>query len=207
MLLFTEEDHSRVKRGEVTVTWRLWKYPHVKAGRVYPTGFGFVEIGEVRSVFVRDVTEADAREAGVRNAAALVDLARSHTGASVSPDTILHRVQFRYLGESDPRPPRPSPTLEEVARRLVRLDTRSSRGAWTLDVLRLIEENPRVVARKLAHEMGWETRDFKANVRKLKALGLTISCEIGYELSESGQNYLDSVADGAMDVRADGALG
>src|SRR5437588_5397682 len=117
MLLFTAEDHQRVASGQITVTWRLWKYPHVKAGSIYATGFGFVEIEDVRLVRVADVTDADAREAGLWDAASLVDFARSHTGASVSPDTTLHRVQFRYLGETDPRAPRRLPDLHEVARR------------------------------------------------------------------------------------------
>jgi hypothetical protein len=52
-----------------------------------------------------------------------------------------------------------------------------------------------VVARRLAAKLDWDTPDFKAHVRKLKALGLTISCEVGYELSESGQSYLDARAD------------
>jgi len=194
MLLFTAEDHQRVAAGEITVTWRLWKYPHVKAGGVYATGFGFVGIEDVRRVRVSEVTDTDARAVGLEDAPALVELARSHTGANVTQDTTLYRVQFRYLGEVDPRPPRPLPSLDQVAERLDRLDRASSRGPWTLQTLRLIEGNPRVVARRLAAQIGWDTPDFKAHVRKLKALGLTISCEIGYELSESGQSYLDARA-------------
>jgi hypothetical protein len=193
MLLFTADDHRRVASGEITVTWRLWKYPHVKAGSAYATGFGFVAIDEVGQVRVADVTDGDAQEAGLPDAESLVEFARSHTGAAVSPDTILYRVQFRYLGERDPRPPRPLPDLSEVGQRLQRLDDLSPRGPWTVQTLRLIEENPRVVARTLAYDLGWETAAFKTHVRKLKALGLTISCEIGYELSEAGQSYLDSV--------------
>jgi Winged helix-turn-helix DNA-binding len=128
------------------------------------------------------------------DAQSLVDFARSHTGAIVSSDTVLHRVQFRYLGEVDPRPPRPLLNLDEVSRRLERFDGVSSRGPWAVQTLRLIEQNPHIVARDLAHELGWEPTVFKAHVRKLKAVGLTISCEVGYELSELGQSYLDSVA-------------
>src|SRR5439155_6706726 len=108
MLMFTAADHQRVARGEVTVTWRLWKYPHVMAGRIYATGFGFVKIEDVRVVQVAHVTDLDAHEAGLRDAAALLEFARSHTGAAVSPETDLHRVQFQYLGDADPRPPPPA---------------------------------------------------------------------------------------------------
>jgi hypothetical protein len=195
MLLFTAEDHERVARGEVTVTWRLWKYPHVRAGGTYTTGFGFVAIEDVRRIRVSDVTDADAHEVGLEGAAALVELARRHTGARVMPNTPLYRVQFRYLGEADPRPPRPLPSLDQVAERLTRLDSTSTHGPWTRQTLRLIEENPHLAARRLAARLGWDTADFKAHVRKLKGLGLTFSCEVGYELSEHGQSYLDATTD------------
>ena len=75
------------------------------------------------------------------------------------------------------------------------MDRLSSRGAWTTQILSLIEDGPRVPARVLAAELGWQTLDFKANVRKLKALGLTISHEVGYELSELGERYVASIRD------------
>ena len=39
-LQFRKEDRDRVAAGGVTLTYRLWKSPHVKAGKVYATGFG-----------------------------------------------------------------------------------------------------------------------------------------------------------------------
>jgi hypothetical protein len=163
----------------------------VKAGRPYSTGFGFVHIDEVRTVRVADVKDADAREAGLRNASALIDLVRSHTGATVSPDTLLYRVEFHYLSEP---PPRPALSVDEIETRLARMDSLSRRGPWTLDTLRLIEANPGVVARRLAAQLDWPTTDFKAQVRKLKALGLTVSLDVGYALSELGQDLVDSLA-------------
>lgn len=149
-------------------------------------------IEDVRLVRVADVSDADAREAGLPDAEALVDLARSHTGASVAPDTLLYRVQFHYLAEA---PEKPRLGLDEIRRRVERLDAASRRGAWTTPVLRLIEDNPGTVSRELAAETGMPTPEFKVNVRKLKALGLTISLEVGYELSELGQDYLDSMSE------------
>jgi hypothetical protein len=189
--LFSGRDHERVVRGDLTVTWRLWKYAHVKAGRVYPTGFGGGHaIDDVRAVRVADVTDADAQEAGLADAAALVELARAHTGAPVSDDTILYRVQFHYVLQL---PAKPALPVEEISRRLQRLDQNSRWGEWTEPALRLIEENPGVVSTVLAAEIGQPRAEFKTNVRKLKALGLTISLEVGYELSELGQTYLDSL--------------
>jgi hypothetical protein len=189
--LFNARDHERVVRGDLTVTWRLWKYAHVRPGRVYPTGFGGGHaIDDVRAVRVTDITDADAQEAGLADAAALVELARAHTGAQVSEDTILYRVRFHYVPEL---PAKPALPLEEISRRLQRLDQNSRWGEWTEPALRLIEENPGVVSTVLAAEIGQPRPEFKTNVRKLKALGLTNSLEVGYELSELGQTYLDSL--------------
>lgn len=192
MVTFRNDDLPDVASGRITITWRLWKYAHVKAGKVYALGAGAIEVEDVRPVRVADVTGANAREVGQPDAAALVDLAAAHTGARVTPDTLLYRVQFRYRNQP---PEKPLLAIEEIAKRLARLDAASPVGPWTLPVLRLIEDNPGVVSRRLAAEMALPTPYFKTNVRKLKALGLTISLEIGYELSELGQAYLDSLED------------
>ena len=63
--MFTRDDHDRVRSGEITVTWRLWQYAHVRAGRAYSTGFGHVFIDDVRVVPAAVVTDEDAREAGM----------------------------------------------------------------------------------------------------------------------------------------------
>lgn len=59
-------------------------------------------------------------------------------------------------------------------------------------MLRLIERRPRISSAELAREAGRERRAFKADVRKLKELGLTVSHEVGYELSPKGRALLRS---------------
>ena len=44
MLMFREQDRGRVADGEITVTYRLWKSAHVKAGKRYETGFCAVDV-------------------------------------------------------------------------------------------------------------------------------------------------------------------
>jgi hypothetical protein len=189
MVSFTSDDHGRVAAGEITVTWRLWKYPHVKAGKTYATGFGgAIAVEDVRAVRAADITDDDALAVGFADASSLIEYARSHTGRAVTPDTLLYRVQFHYETQE---PPKPVLSLEQVRERLERLDAASAAGPWTLTALRLIEENPGVVARQLALEARLPRDDFKANVRKLKRLGLTLSLPVGYELTELGQTYLD----------------
>lgn len=195
MLMFTSDDHERVAAGEITVTWRLWKYAHVKPGKLYASGFPFggsIAVDDVREVRAADITDADALEAGQADAQALIEFARSHTGREVSPDTLLFRVRFHFEAES---PPKPAYSIEEVTKRLARLDKASRTGPWTRQTLRLIEENPGVVSRQLAPQMDMPRDDFKLNARKLKALGLTLSLPVGYELTELGQGYLDSLED------------
>ena len=55
---------------------------------------------------------------------------------------------------------------------------------------RLIAERPGVRAGDLADDLGMERLAFKADVRKLKGLGLTESLEVGYRLSPRGQAWL-----------------
>ena len=42
----------------------------------------------------------------------------------------------------------------------------------------------------LAETLGWDRPEFKLQVRRLKALGLTISLDVGYRLSPRGEAYL-----------------
>ncbi len=60
-------------------------------------------------------------------------------------------------------------------------------GPWTKQILAIIAQNPRTAASKLAPMLGRETRPFKADVRKLKKLGLTVSYEVGYALTQLGK--------------------
>jgi Mn-dependent DtxR family transcriptional regulator len=70
------------------------------------------------------------------------------------------------------------------------MDRTSAIGPWTRSTLDLIAERPETRAGDLAEQLGQERLPFKANVRKLKALGLTESLEVGYRLSPRGRAYL-----------------
>jgi hypothetical protein len=107
----------------------------------------------------------------------------------------LYRVRFHVAGPDPRLALRDQDTLgaDDVAalqRRLARLDDRAD-GAWTTRVLQLIAAHPGVRAGDLAAELGRERLAFKADVRRLKALGLTESLEVGYRLSPRGRAWLD----------------
>ena len=84
--------------------------------------------------------------------------------------------------------------LAAVKTRLERMDSRSRIGPWTKKTLQLIGKHPEKRAPDLAQQMNMETKPFKANVRKLKELGLTESLKVGYRLSPRGQAVLKRLA-------------
>ena len=195
-MMFRREDRERVASGEITVTFRLWKTPKVKAGKRYATGFGTVEVQDVTLIPAALVTRKDVKPSGLRNIHAIWESAGEHTKTRVVGETLLHRVRFRFLGDVPVSTARaPETDFNALREHLQKMDRLSSRGSWTLRILRLIEDGSRVPARVLAADLGWRTLDFKANVRKLKARGLTISHEAGYELSDLGRRYLASIRD------------
>ena len=193
--MFRREDRERVTKGEITVSYRLWRSAKVKAGKSYRTPLGTIAIDDVQVIPAAMIARRDVRLTGCKSIAEIRDLAGEHTKTHVADDTLLHRVQFRFLGDVAPAPAATRPLdLEELAMRLAKMDQRSPRGAWTQAVLISIADQPRTPARILCAQLDWERLDFKSHVRKLKALGLTISHEVGYELSEAGRRYLASVA-------------
>jgi hypothetical protein len=183
-VLFRKADIDRIIAGEITVAFRRWRRPTVRAGGTLVSRAGVLAIEAVDVVDEDRITKADARRAG-----------------RADPDTIraelagrpgeAYRVRFA-LGGLDPRVGLRENTsgLGDTIAALDRIDSRSSRGAWTREILTLIAENPGVRAQDLADGLGREKLPFKADVRKLKALGLTESLEVGYRLSRRGRAVL-----------------
>jgi len=192
VLSFTANDHGRVAAGEVTVSFRLWKYAHVKAGKSYATGFGGrVLIEDVELIPAAFVSEDDCRLAGHAGIEEAWRMAGDHTKTVVSPDTLLYRVQFRYLPEAPSRSITATSDLEAIVARLHRMDALSKHGAWTQQTLRLIDQHPLLVSREIMLMAGRDDlQSFKTDVRKLKALGLTMSHDVGYELTDLGRSVL-----------------
>jgi hypothetical protein len=102
--------------------------------------------------------------------------------------------------------------VAELRRRLDRLDRASGSGPWTAATQRAIAANPGRRAGDLAAAAGRETQPFKLDVRKLKALGLTVSLQVGYRLSPRGETWcrltgLDSSTPPETSDRVGGATG
>jgi hypothetical protein len=180
---------DRIVAGEVDTLFRRQKRPTVKTGGTLRTRAGMLDILQVDRIELSDVTAADAKRAGYGS----VDEAVAEL--TQKPEGDFYRVRVR-VGGTDPRvelrerSELSAEELDDVRARLVRLDNRSARGAWTVRFLTMLSEQPHTRAPDLAASIGWETKPFKANVAKLKALGLTISHSPGYELSPRGHTVL-----------------
>ncbi len=135
------------------------------------------------------ITKADARRAGYDSVDELL-LAMPAREA-----TEVYRVGFRPVNEADPRDELAASDelsaddVDEITRRLDRLDRASTHGPWTADVLACIAAEPGRRAPDFAERFGREVQPFKRDVRKLKELGLTISLLVGYKLSPRGEAY------------------
>ena len=179
-MLFKAPVLKAIAEGRVDLAFRRWRKPTVKAGGTLTTPAGVLAIESVE--IVAAVSEAEAARAGYASIEALT--------AGLPGEGRLHRIAFRLAGEDPRRAMRADASpqaLAEIEARLARLD---ARGAWTAATLGLIADHPGVRAPDLAARLGRETAPFKAEVRKLKALGLTESLEVGYRLSPRGQALL-----------------
>lgn len=84
--------------------------------------------------------------------------------------------------------------VEDLLKKLDRLDQFGKEGAWTKKVMEIIKENPNLHAVGIARLSGFQKEWLKINVRKLKNLGLTISHPVGYELSPRGKVLLEKMS-------------
>jgi hypothetical protein len=191
-MLFKDAQLPGIRAGTTTQTYRRWRSPRVRVDGVYRLRPDLA----VRVTALREWTQPfssrDARAAGFDDVAAL-----ERALAAFQRATRLYRVDFERC-DAPPDPRRllaaSSPTnddVEGIRMKLAAMDRRTDGDAWTTRVLRAIEREPGRRAGDLAAAIGWPTPVFKTRVRRLKALGLTESLEVGYRLSSRGRRYVD----------------
>ena len=195
-MLLKRETLEGIAEGRITLAFRRWKRPTVRAGGALRTSIGVLAIEAVDPIEETDITADGARLAGYPTRDALIaDLNRRSEGD-------LYRVTLHRAGD-DPRAAlREQDDLGDdavtaITERLARFDRSSRHGPWTEAVLRLIADSPGVRAPDLAASLGRETQPFKRDVRKLKELGLTESLEVGYRLSPRGRAWLATLDPGS----------
>ena len=189
-MLFPNAVLERIVAGEVDLAFRRWRKPGAVAGSAHRTAVGVVGIDSVDVVRMQDITASDARRAGWATRAELVGFLRK------KPEGRVYRIALHYAGPDDRVRLRESDdlTAEELSalvQRLAGMDARSTRPGWTREYLELIEARPAELAEELAHSVGREKLPFKADIRRLKELGLTESLRVGYRLSPRGRVVLE----------------
>ncbi|MGB7070454.1 MAG: hypothetical protein WBD22_13250 [Pyrinomonadaceae bacterium] len=190
-MLLKSEVLERIVAGEVSIIFRRWKRPSVKAGGTQMTKKGVLAIDSIETVTKAEITADDAARAGFLSRDELL-------GAIYDGEGEIYRIKVQYSGE-DPRialRENANLTGEElgsVLADLSKMDRSSIRGPWTRQYLEMIHDEPNTHAVILAKSVGLEKRTFKPMVRKLKALGLTESLRPGYRLSARGEKVLQEL--------------
>ncbi len=187
---FTAVSHPAIASGDITLTFRRWARPQAKVGGRYRVGSVEIEVDHIELVPFAAIGRRDLARTGMADLESLRRLV-AHSGP-IDDDTQLYRIEFHVVG-ANPGRRVVAPTADNVdatVRKLDAMDGRSDRGPWTRTVLELIAANPGTVSTELAARIGRPRPDFKTDVRKLKALGLTESRDVGYNLTELGNAVL-----------------
>ena len=182
-----------IKAGRISLIFRRWKRPGVKAGGTQMTQRGVLAIDSVDVVTERKITNEDAIAAGSASKKELLEQLIER-----DEPTEIYRIAVRFAGEDPRKELRQNADLSpdeiaEIIAKLRKLDAGSKRGNWTQMYLQMIHDQPNTHAAILAEQIGLDIPHFKPWVRKLKALGLTESLRPGYRLSPRGEKVLAAI--------------
>lgn len=80
---FTKKLREPIKRGQITTSIRIWKYPHVKEGGRYRLGEGHVVVTSIHQIRFDDISEDMAKESGFNNVLDLMKTAKHGAGINI----------------------------------------------------------------------------------------------------------------------------
>jgi hypothetical protein len=186
---FKKDILEQIAAKRVTLAFRRWKKPGVKAGEVLVTPAGALAVEAVDKVAIAKIAESDLKRAGYVTRTALLKELAKHPGADV------YRVSFKLKGGEHRIPAREDgrvtkAEVKSAIAALKNLDQASEHGAWTVTTLRLIDKYPARRPPDLAAAQRRDPLVFKRDVLRLKQLGLTEALEIGFRLSDRGRAVL-----------------
>ena len=188
-MLFPKRLWPGIADGTISLAFRRWERPRARPGARHRTPVGIIEIDSIQVVDPARISDAQARRAGAADADEIRAILARRSGTH-------YRIGLHFAG-ADPRielrraDRLPDAAWAELAAELDRIDRATKRGPWTIATLRLIGDRPEIAAADLAAAAGRERLPFKADVRRLKELGLTESLRPGYRLSPRGVGLLD----------------
>jgi hypothetical protein len=89
---FSADLRDNVIAGDITVSFRLWQRPHVRAGGRYRVGPAQIEVDAIELVPFAAITPDDVRRSGEPDRETLRQRA-AHAGP-IADDTLLYRIEF-----------------------------------------------------------------------------------------------------------------
>lgn len=92
---FSPDLRPGVADGSITLTFRLWSRPKVKAGGVYRNGPVPIVVDEIELVPFDSITPDDLARTGEPDLEAL--RARTAHAGPVHDDTLVYRIEFHHL--------------------------------------------------------------------------------------------------------------
>jgi hypothetical protein len=186
-MLFRRATLNGIASGDVTLAFRRWKRPTVKAGGRVRTAAGAVRIGAIDVVDAAGLRQEDARASGFATLAALQKMLGPENGDPV------YRIELVGIEADERVAKRETAEPSDIEWREIRArfaGWEKSAPNYFPEILRNIGERPAIAAAMLATALGVEKLKFKQDVRKLKELGLTESLDVGYRLSPRGEVVL-----------------
>jgi hypothetical protein len=90
-MTFTKRLREGVRRGEITVSVRIWKSPRVRAGGRYPMEEGEIEVDSIEQIGFPDITPELARQSGFLGVLDLLKVAKHGSGDNI------YLVRFHYI--------------------------------------------------------------------------------------------------------------
>ena len=90
-MTFTKRLRNGVRRGEITISVRIWKSPRVRVGGRYPMEEGHIEIDSIEPIGFPDITPELARQSGFLGVLDLLKVAKHGAGENI------YLVRFHYI--------------------------------------------------------------------------------------------------------------
>ena len=90
-MIFTKRLREGVRRGEITVSVRIWTRPHVKVGNRYRMENGEIEIDSIETIGLADITPQLARASGFLGVLDLLKVAKHGAGQNI------YLIRFHYI--------------------------------------------------------------------------------------------------------------
>jgi len=90
-MTFTKRLRDGVRRGDITLSVRIWHSPRVKVGNRYPMEEGHIEVDSIEPIGLPDITPELARASGFLGVLDLLKVAQHGSGQKI------YLVRFHYI--------------------------------------------------------------------------------------------------------------